>query len=117
MRLQEIPLIKSRQDQDGTMIAPGRRNPYRQDHLFEDLPHPSHFGIYISRTSPTTLRNAIHQYEQILPQNRPRYRDQIGDMEVCLYFQTTNPQHIPLWFKKSENRIRAGKKHGYRKET
>lgn len=111
MKLQDIPRIRLTRDTDGLMIAKGGKKPFREDHLFERGGHGL-FGIYVSRPTSCTLRNAIATYTQACAFNDPlgpawRIAAQ-GDTEAILHFETVCPQDVPEWFKKSSLKVAMG---------
>lgn len=92
-----VARLRWRIDEDGSVIAVAKRNPYRRDHLY--FHGVGVLGVYLQADSARGVKARVKRYRAML---RDRIvRELVGDSDGIIQFRASGPDDVPEVFKRS----------------
>ncbi len=111
--LKHVPRLRWRLDEDLSVIAIPKRNPYRADKLY--FHGPGELGVHYTAETRVGATARIKRYRQMLGDRIVRVQD--GDVDGLIIFRAESEADIPELFKQPASRIEAGRASGFQRQA
>jgi len=102
--LKRVARLRWRIDDDGSVIAVAKKNPYRRDHLY--FHGAGVLAVYFQADTPAGATARVKRYRKLLAERI--VRELVGEVDGIIQFRATGADDVPDTFKRSAARVEAG---------